>query len=187
MTNGNSVPKKEAQTGIWKIVDTHFDALLAGFISVLVIILIYHSRGDAWLALTNLDIRYTVPAAIASIVALLIIIWMSSKGSGGNCHPNWYNTPLGLPAGSVRAIIALIFVFTILLGARETGDLPGWLMGILGTILGFYFGERKTDGESNGAEEKLSRIMGIVAACTDEDNKIAAEEKLSRIKEIVGD
>jgi hypothetical protein len=41
-------------------------------------------------------------------------------------------------------------------------------MGILGTILGFYFGERKTDGENHDAEIKLSKIRTI---CRDNNGK----------------
>jgi hypothetical protein len=56
------------------------------------------------------DLTLTISAAIASIVIISLIIWMSIIGSRDKNL--WYKNPLGLPAGSVRALIALIFVFS---------------------------------------------------------------------------
>jgi hypothetical protein len=83
---------------------------------------------------------------LLAIVALIIIIlgsWWSSKKVATNS--SWYKYPLGLPTGSIRAVIALLFVMAILLYAGESAQLPEWLTGIVGTIIGFYFGDRASE------------------------------------------
>lgn len=55
--------------------------------------------------------------------------------------------PLGLPKGSVRALIALIVVGGSLGFYLTHGDLPQSLLGILGVIIGYYFGSRAANGQ----------------------------------------
>jgi hypothetical protein len=92
-------------------------------------------------------------AAICAIgIVIALIFFLTITGSACS-SANWYKHPLGLPAGSVRALIALLFVVMILLlSAKSTGDQnyepPSWIMGIVGTIIGFYFGDRKSQGEN---------------------------------------
>lgn len=54
----------------------------------------------------------------------------------------WRNKPLGLPSGSVRAIIALGMVsvasYMILFSAL---DVPEWFQAVIAVIIGFYFGK----------------------------------------------
>ena len=50
--------------------------------------------------------------------------------------------PLGLPKGSIRAIIALIFSAGAVVGQIITGDVPEWMVAILSAIIGFYFAGR---------------------------------------------
>ena len=50
--------------------------------------------------------------------------------------------PLGLPEGSVRALIALALVITMCAIAGVTGEIPEEILGIVGIIIGFYFGTR---------------------------------------------
>jgi hypothetical protein len=65
--------------------------------------------------------------------------------------------PLGVPEGSVRACIGLFIiilgvaaiVFQRQLGLGTTGELAG----LLGTVLGFYFGTRSTSGDREAARE----------------------------------
>ena len=56
---------------------------------------------------------------------------------------DWSLKALGLPQGSVRALLAFLLlfllVFSIMTGTKLP-DLPDWLVGILGTVIGFYFG-----------------------------------------------
>jgi hypothetical protein len=53
-------------------------------------------------------------------------------------------------------------------------------MGILGTILGFYFGERKTDGENHDAERIISKIMEI---CRKSEDKSDSFDKIYKMLE----
>jgi len=53
------------------------------------------------------------------------------------------NGPLWMPEGSVRAILALIVVAFSMLTIAKEGDIPQSLLGILGMVMGFYFGVRK--------------------------------------------
>jgi hypothetical protein len=119
--------------------------------------------------------------ALAALVALVIVasvfIWLSYMGTK-RTNPRWFSNPLGMPNGSVRAIIALLFVITLLLAAYPSSldhsdpqknnatnpaspnAPPQWLLGILGTIIGFYFGERASDNrEKTEAEEDLPQRL----------------------------
>jgi len=46
---------------------------------------------------------------------------------------------LGLPAGSVRAILALSITGVALASIIINGEIPQSLIAILGSVLGFYF------------------------------------------------
>ncbi len=50
---------------------------------------------------------------------------------------------LNLPAGSVRAILALSITGVALATIILNGEIPTGLTGILGSVLGFYFGAKK--------------------------------------------
>jgi hypothetical protein len=55
----------------------------------------------------------------------------------------WFLNSLGLPRGTVRAIIAIAFITTLICSSLEGAkilDLPDWAVGITGSIIGFYFG-----------------------------------------------
>lgn len=55
----------------------------------------------------------------------------------------WALKSLGLPRGSVRALLAFLILFLLIFPAatgKPLPDLPQWLIGILGSIVGFYFG-----------------------------------------------
>jgi len=52
------------------------------------------------------------------------------------------NEPLGLPRGSIRAILALIVISGTLLAHFLSGEVPDWLISAFGTAFGFYFGSR---------------------------------------------
>lgn len=75
----------------------------------------------------------------------------------------YFQSPAGLPEGSVRATIALLIVtislfFMGLSVAVSNGpDIPQALSGLLGTIIGFYFGSRKPGGEGESAVQQQAR------------------------------
>jgi len=60
---------------------------------------------------------------------------------------DWLEHPLGIPTGSVRALLAILLVFVTVWAAtaREGSvirDIPQWLLTIVGAVIGFYFGNR---------------------------------------------
>ncbi len=97
-----------------------------------------------------------------TLAAALVILWMISLyliKTGKMDADEWFKKSLGIPQGSVRAIIALMLlsslVYSIVTGATLP-DLPDWLVGILGTVIGFYFGTAmvpKSKEEKKGEKE----------------------------------
>jgi hypothetical protein len=78
-----------------------------------------------------------------------------------------YNSPLGLPDGSLRAMLAYTLVaflgFYILAGILTVSDFkpPDFLLGIVATVIGFYFGSRTGD-ERGSAPRTTGTIQGNV-------------------------
>ena len=52
------------------------------------------------------------------------------------------NEPLGMPEGSVRAILALLLTLGILIFVLAYNQFPSELISVLGVVVGFYFGSR---------------------------------------------
>jgi len=50
--------------------------------------------------------------------------------------------PLGLPKGSVRAILAISVISGTMFIYLWSGEVPDWLISAFGTAFGFYFGSR---------------------------------------------
>jgi hypothetical protein len=94
--------------------------------------------------------------------------------------------PLGVPEGTVRACIGLFIivlgiaaiVFQRQLGLGTTGELAG----LLGTVLGFYFGTRTSAGEREAAREATRTAAEKTAEA--EAAKRRAETVLAREGEI---
>lgn len=94
--------------------------------------------------------------------------------------------PLGVPEGTVRACIGLFIivlgvcaiVFQRQLGLGTTGELAG----LLGTVLGFYFGTRTSAGEREAAREATRSAAEKTAEA--EAAKRRAETMLAREGEI---
>jgi len=83
---------------------------------------------------------------ILFVVVIFAVLWGISiyfvKTGRLSAH-DWSMRSLGLPQGSVRALLALLILFLLIsstLTNTQLPDLPDWLVGILGTIIGFYFG-----------------------------------------------
>ena len=57
------------------------------------------------------------------------------------------NHPLGLPRGSVRALLAIFIVMAALVYFLLYQDLPQALAGVLGVVIGYYFGSRTANGQ----------------------------------------
>jgi hypothetical protein len=74
--------------------------------------------------------------------------------------------PLGLPVGSFRSILAYslvaylgFFVLTSILSVSQFAP-PDFLLGIVATVIGFYFGSRS--GDEGEASAKTGTVRGIV-------------------------
>ena len=57
------------------------------------------------------------------------------------------NHPLGLPRGSVRALLANFIVLAALVYFLLYQDLPQALAGVLGVVIAYYFGSRTANGQ----------------------------------------
>lgn len=79
---------------------------------------------------------------------------------------DWHLNALGLPRGSVRAILALLFISTLIVCSLEKIEIPKfpeWAVGIAGAIVGFYFGaatnrpkeEPTPPGEDTNKDESI--------------------------------
>lgn len=66
--------------------------------------------------------------------------------------------PLGMPVGSVRAIITIIVVVAVLMyegmilyqtiTTGQSAEIPAFVLGLVGTVIGYYFGVRSQDIET---------------------------------------
>ena len=91
-------------------------------------------------------IKYLVFFVIAVIVVLwgITIYFVKTEGMSAK---EWGKRSLGLPQGTVRALIAFIILFLMVVAVitgEKFPDLPDWLIGILGAVIGFYFGAAMT-------------------------------------------
>jgi len=110
--------------------------------------------------------------AFVAIATVLGIYYMWKRGKDEKTGSDWWEHPLGLPTGSVRALIALLFIALI----ATKGDAQEWLVGIVGTIVGFYFGGKKTseggEGEEEGGQvDKINEILKRTDLTPDQKNK----------------
>lgn len=89
-----------------------------------------------------------------------------------------YNSPLGLPEGSVRAILAYTLVaflgFYILAAILSLSEFkpPDFLAGIVATVIGFYFGSRS--GDDRPAAAAASQTGSVQGDVTDKNGAPAA-------------
>ena len=83
------------------------------------------------------------------MIVVLVFLWGISVyfvKTGKLNALDWSLNSLGLPQGSVRALLALLIMFSLIysiLTGTTLPDLPDWLVGILGAVIGFYFGAAK--------------------------------------------
>ena len=99
---------------------------------------------------------------IAFVAGILVVLWGISiyfVKTGRLSADEWFKKSLGLPQGTVRAILAFLLLFLLIfsaLGKTILPELPGWLVGIMGSVIGFYFGSAmvtKPAKESSKSEE----------------------------------
>lgn len=92
------------------------------------------------------------------LIPFVFIIYRSIRFSGAT-----YRSPLGLPEGSLRAILAYMlvaflgfYVLASILSLTEFSP-PQFLLGIVATVIGFYFGARTGEDKAAGA-----RTAGVI-------------------------
>ena len=80
-----------------------------------------------------------------------------------------FRSPLGLPEGSLRAMLAFLLVaflgFYVYASVLSLSDfkLPEALLGIIATVIGFYFGSRSVEGAGAGTRsEQTGSVDGAV-------------------------
>lgn len=75
----------------------------------------------------------------------------------------YFQSPAGLPEGTIRATIGLLIVTISLffmglsIAVPNGPDIPQALSGLLGTIIGFYFGSRRPGGEGETVIQQQAR------------------------------
>ena len=100
------------------------------------------------------------------IILLGVSIYFIRKGD--LTANTWHMRSLGLPRGSVRAMVAFIILFFLvytILAGKTVPNQPEWIVGILGTVIGFYFGAalvpaEKKEEEKKPEEEKAKKKEG---------------------------
>ncbi len=79
-------------------------------------------------------------------VGVLVVLWGISiyfVKTGKMTTDSWMANSLGVPDGSVRALLALLILFSVIFAVLTESSLPAlpdWMIGILGAVIGFYFG-----------------------------------------------
>lgn len=98
---------------------------------------------------------------LAVLLPFILAIYRGTSGSRATD-----NRPLGLPVGSFRSILAYslvaylgFYVLTSILSVSQFAP-PDFLLGIIATVIGFYFGSRS--GDEGEAGLKTGTVRGIV-------------------------
>ena len=99
------------------------------------------------------------------------------------------STPVGLPTGTVRAVITFLTIifslYIFLLEAMNLAEFPRSLSAILTAIVGFYFGHRTAQkGEERIAKQYDDKVKEIEAQQVEKDKGIA-QEWIGKIKKNV--
>ncbi|MFC2033547.1 hypothetical protein ACFLUB_03405 [Chloroflexota bacterium] len=80
------------------------------------------------------------------VIGVIVLLWAISVyfvKTEKMSVKEWSKRSMGLPQGTVRALIAFIILFLLAVAAitgEDFPELPDWLIGILGAVIGFYFG-----------------------------------------------
>jgi small-conductance mechanosensitive channel len=133
----------------------------------------------------NLDeIIYIVIGVCVIVVALLVVSILQMRSN--RLKPrDWIEHPLGIPTGSVRALLALIIVLVTVWVAvsgkvKIAEDLPKWLLAIVSAVVGFYFGnrglgiEKKRDTIEDTLVVRLNRLRAL------RDKKVIKQEEFEK-------
>lgn len=109
----------------------------------------------------TLSASYWFPVIISVMFGLVLIPFAWTIMRAIRFSKSTFNSPLGLPEGSLRAMLAFTLVaflgFYVLASILSMSELkpPDFLLGIVATVIGFYFGSRS-------AEERTATARGSV-------------------------
>ncbi|WP_026600706.1 hypothetical protein [Methylomonas sp. 11b] len=106
-----------------------------------------------------LSIHFLITLGILAIVVLAFLLYLRhlQKTFLETCTREkqlalFFQSPAGLPEGTIRGVIAMLIVTaSMLFLALPNNQFPDVLGGILGTIIGFYFGARGQNRDSESA------------------------------------
>jgi len=120
----------------------------------------------------KLPTTYWFPLIISLMFALVVVpfAWTIMRAIRFSKHT--FSSPLGLPEGSLRAMLAFMLVsylgFYVLVSILSITELkpPDFLLGIVATVIGFYFGSRQSEDKSGGAAAPTGSVEGKVEDST---------------------
>jgi len=133
---------------------------------------------------------YITVIIVGGVFLVLLIVSLVLMKSGRIKSDHWIERPLGLPTGSVRALLAII-ILLVAIWVATSGDseaiekIPEWLLGILGAVIGFYFGNRglKLANREDTTIDRLERlkVLNENGTITDEEFREKKKDLLARI------
>lgn len=133
---------------------------------------------------------YITVIIVGGVFFVLLIVSLMLMKSGRIKSDQWIEHPLGIPTGSVRALIAVIILLVAVWVAtgcdpEAIEKIPQWLLGILGAVIGFYFGNRglKLANREDTTIDKLERlkVLNENGTITDEEFRDKKKDLLARI------
>ena len=131
-----------------------------------------------------------IVAGVGVIVIILLFISLLQMKKSKLEPSEWIEHPLGIPTGSVRALLAILLIFITLVAATARDgsvirDIPQWLLTIVGAVIGFYFGNRglKAADRDDTAIDRLERLklLNQNGTITDEEFREKKKDLLARI------
>ncbi|WKJ88949.1 hypothetical protein QZJ86_13050 [Methylomonas montana] len=103
-----------------------------------------------------LSVHFLVTLGIMAVIVIAVLLYLRhlQKTFLETCTQEkqlalFFQSPAGLPEGTIRGVIAMLIVTaSMLFLALPNNQFPDVLGGILGTIIGFYFGARGQNKDS---------------------------------------
>lgn len=124
---------------------------------------------DAQMRQSELTKTWWYPLLVTMIFAGLLGLFAYAIYRSVRFSKSTFNSPLGLPEGSLRAMLAFLLVvfvgFYVYASVLSFSDFqpPQFLLGIVATVVGFYFGSRTNETRGGGgAAAQPGAVAGTV-------------------------
>jgi hypothetical protein len=123
------------------------------------------------------------PLVISLLFAVLLLGFAATIARVILRSKSSFRSPLGLPEGSLRAMLAFLLVaflgFYVYASVLSLSDfkLPDALLGIIATVIGFYFGSRSVEGAGAGANR--NRPAASTGQCSTKTEHLREAQLLS--------